>query len=41
MAKITTVEAPGKIAGLEYVNYLIKSKTHSLDPFIIMCNANI
>lgn len=39
MAKITTVEAPGKIAGLEYVNQLINSKTHSLDPFMIMCNA--
>lgn len=39
MAKITTVEAPGKIAGLEYVNLLINSITHSLDPFMIMCNA--
>lgn len=33
MAEITTVEAPGKIAGLVYVNLLINSK------FMIMCNA--
>lgn len=39
MAKITTVEAPGKNAGLEYVNLLINSMTHILDPFMIMCNA--
>lgn len=28
-----------KNAGLEYVNLLINSMTHSLDPFMIMCNA--
>lgn len=39
MAEITTVEAPGKIAGLVYVNLFINSKSHSLDPFMIMCNA--
>lgn len=33
MAEITTVESPGKIAGLVYVNLLINSK------FMIMCNA--
>lgn len=39
MAKIKRLKRPEKNAGLEYVNLLINSMTHSLDPFMIMCNA--